>query len=553
MSKDNEYLIDYKPYMGNHQLKRDGIAIEWNSELIKEYAKCAQDCIYFIKNYMKIINVDNGLISFIPYDYQEDMLNSMTNNRFTIIATARQAGKTSSIVGYILWYILFHDDKTVALLANKGDTAREILGRVQLAYQYLPKWLQQGVLQGGWNKGSISLENNSRVIASSSSDNNIRGYSINLLIIDEAAHIDNWNEFFTAVYPVISSGKSTKVVLISTPNGMNEFYSLWMKAEQRENEYNPIKVTWNQVPGRDENWYKTTLAGLNDDLDRFNQEFNVEFLGSSGTLISGWKLKELVAKKPITQKNNLLQYSLPEKNKRYALTVDVSHGKGLDYSAFSVFDITKMPYVQVCMFSDNLITPADYSDLIHRIAKTYNNAMVLIEVNDLGSQIAEYIHNDLEYENLLWTQNYGSRGRLISFGFNKGAEKGLRMSKKIKLIGCSMLKLLIEQNQLIINDRKTISELSTFSRKGVSYEAEVGKHDDLVMSLVLFAWLTDQTYFKEYTDINTLTELRELSEDELMEDLAPFGFIMNGIETEHGSYDELKDMTTAWMKWDEDL
>jgi hypothetical protein len=474
------------------------------------------------------------------------MLKSMKDNRFTVIATARQAGKSTTTCAFILWYIIFHGDKTVALLANKGDTAREILGRIQLAYQHLPKWLQQGVKE--WNKGSFELENNSRCLAGATSSDAIRGYSINLLFIDEAAFIENWDEFFTSVYPTISSGTESKIVLVSTPNGLNHFYKTWVGAIESRNGYNPIKVMWHSVPGRDKAWMESTLAAMNFDTEKFDQEYCVEFMGSSGTLIAGWKLKELVHQRPLHEADGLRMYKAPEKDRAYVGVVDVSRGKGLDYSAFSIIDVTIMPYVQVCTYRSNLTTPMDYADVVNRVCRNYNNAAVLVEINDIGEQVSHALHSDFEYENVLFTEHAGRGGKRITTGFGTNVDKGVRTTKTVKSVGCSLLKLLVEQNQLIINDENTINELATFSKKAASYEAEVGNHDDMVMGLVLFAWLSDQQYFKEYTNINTLMKLREKSEEDVMNDLSPFGFIDDG--------DDLEAIITGvsganWLMYDE--
>jgi hypothetical protein len=520
-------LNKLKGYNGNALLKRSNQKIEWTPELLTEYVKCSEDVIYFTEKYMKIINIDKGLVSFKLYDYQKEMLKSMQDNRFTIIATARQAGKSTVTCAFILWYVIFHPEKTVALLANKGETAREILGRVQLAYQHLPRWLQQGVKE--WNKGSMEFENNSRVLAAATSSDAIRGYSINLLFIDEAAFIEHWDEFFTSVYPTISSGQESKIVLVSTPNGLNHFYSLWVNAREKRNNYNPIEVKYDKVPGRGEEWKKNTLAAMNFDVSKFEQEYCVEFMGSSGTLIAGWKLKELVHQTPITFKDGLSQYVSPVKGRSYIIVCDVSRGKGLDYSAFSVIDVSSMPYNQVCVYRNNMVTPIDYADVIYRVAKAYNNASILVEINDMGEQVSNSLHYDFEYDSVLFTENAGRAGKRISTGFGgANIDKGIRTTKPVKATGCAILKLLIEQNQLIINDFHTIEELSTFSRKGVSYEAEEGKHDDLVMPLVLFGWLSDQQYFKDYTNINTLIKLREKTEEDIMNDLSPFGFVNDG-------------------------
>jgi len=482
------------------------------------------------------------------YYFSIYMVESIFNNRYTIIATARQIGKSTTTCAFILHYILFNSEKTVALLANKGDTAREILGKVQLAYQHLPKWLQQGVVE--WNKGSFVLENGSRVIATSTSADSIRGYAINMLFIDEAAFIENWDEFFVSTFPTISSGESTKVVLVSTPNGMNHFYKTWDYAKQSKNEYFPIEVKWDRVPGRDEKWKQKTLAAMSFDLDQFAQEHEVEFLGSSGTLIAGWKLKEFVTKTPMTEKAGMYQYQKPIPGKIYACIADVSHGKGFDYSAFHIIDVTQMPYNQVCVYRNNAISPIEYAEIIFQTCKAYNRAAVLVESNDIGGQVVDSIHYDYEYDNILYTQNAGRAGKVISSGFGGvPTERGVRTTKTVKSVGCSLLKLLVEQNQLIINDFNTQKEFTTFSKKGNSYEAEPGNHDDLVMPLVLFAWMADQSYFKEMTDINTLSKLREKSDTELMEELVPFGFTDFGGEPEANELGMIP-VDTDWLGWD---
>lgn len=527
---DQPDYSDVKGYNGNALLKRANQEIEWTPELVKEFVKCSQDPVYFTETYMKIINIDEGLVSFKLYDYQKEMLYNFQHSRFNIVTTARQAGKSTTTCAFILWYILFHAEKTVALLANKAETAQEILGRIQLAYQHLPKWLQQGINE--WNKRSFWLENNSRVIASATSSDNIRGYSINLLFIDESAFIENWDEFFTSVYPTISSGKESKIVLVSTPNGLNHFYSIWVNAQKKDAEWNgytPMFVHYTQVPGRDEAWRAKTLASMNFDLAKFSQEYECEFLGSSGTLIAGWKLKELIPQNALADRDGLTQFFLPEKNHIYVMICDVSRGKGLDYSAFQLIDVTSMPYQQVCVYRNNAVTPHDYAEVIHRSAKAYNDASVLVEVNDIGEQVSHALHYDLGYDHVLFTENAGRSGKRITGGFGgKNIDKGIRTTKIVKSVGCSILKLLIEGNQFIVNDFHTIRELATFSKKGTSYEAEPGHHDDLVMCLVLFSWLSEQQWFKDNTNINTLMSLREKSEEDLEQDMAPFGFVFDG-------------------------
>ncbi len=544
-------IVVSKGYFGNPNLKRVGEPVDWTPERVQEYIKCSQDPIYFIETYMKIVNVDDGLVNFELYDYQKEMVRSMADNRMSIIATARQAGKSTTTCGFILWYTLFNKEKTVALLANKGDTAREILGRIQNAYQYLPKWLQQGIVE--WNKGSHLLENGSRVLAGSTSSDNVRGYSINLLFIDEAAFIDNWDEFFTSVFPTISSGKTTKIVLVSTPNGLNHFHKLWAETgiqedgtinpKAKHNDYNPTRVMWFDVPGRDEKWKEDVLRGMSNDIEKFAQEYCVSFLGSSSTLISGAALKAMTHKLPIYQHEGLYKYFDPVPGNRYVTTIDCSRGKGLDYSAFNIIDVSSMPYQQVCVFRNNVMAPPDYAKMVLSVMKSYNNSVCLVELNDLGEELARILWEEYEYEGLLFTENAGRAGKRICSGFGGGGvDMGLRTTNPVKGTGCAMLKLMIEQQQLRIHDYESIHELSTFSLKGKQYQAEPGKHDDLVMGLVFFAWMTQQPFFKEYTDINTLMRLREKTDEELESDLTPFGFM----DDHSGLEDDVIDAPPGW-------
>ena len=510
-------------YLGNANLKKIGEEIEWTPEMLKEYMKCAQDPIYFSEKYIKIVQVDHGLIPMDMYDYQKEITNKIFNSRRVAVLTARQSGKTTTAVAVILHYILFNEFKTVAILANKGDSAREVLSRVQLAYEALPKWMQQGVEE--WNKGNITLENGCKIYAGTTSSSAIRGKSISFLYLDEVAFIEGYDEFFASVYPTISSGQTTKLLMTSTPNGLNHFYKTCKGAEEETNGYEFVKVMWHDVPGRDVAWKDETMSALDHDEQKFKQEYCCEFLGSSGTLIDGSKLKELVYDRPLLEKDNIYQYTKPEEDRTYVMTCDVSRGKGLDYSTFTVIDITKMPYKQVCVFRDNLITPVDFASVIYRIGSFYNEAAVLVEINDIGEQVADVLLMDYGYENVLYTENAGRSGKRISSGFGKSTDNGIRTTKSVKSIGCSILKMLIEQNQLLLCDFNTLQELSRFSKRGASYEAESGSHDDLVMNLVIFAWLTDQGYFKDMTDINTMMALREKTEQQIEEDLLPFGFI----------------------------
>lgn len=525
-------------YLGNNNLKRVGEQIEYTQDMLREFMKCAQDPIYFAKNYIKIVHVDKGLVPFKMYDYQEEITKKITDNRRVAVLTARQSGKTTTATAVILHYILFNEFKTVAILANKGDAAREVMARVKLAYEALPKWMQQGVEE--WNKGNIALENGCQILAGTTSSSAIRGKSVNFLYLDEVAFIEGYDEFFASVYPTISSGDSTKLLMTSTPNGLNHFWKTCKGAEEGTNGYEFVKVMWNDVPGRDEKWHQETLAALDYDEQKFRQEYCCEFLGSSGTLVNGAKLKELAPSRPIAEQDNLFQYDKPEKDRTYVMTVDVSRGKGLDYSTFTVIDITEMPYKQVCTFRDNMVGPVDFASIIYRVGMLYHEAAVLVEINDIGEQVSDVLLMDYGYENILYTENAGRMGKRISAGFGKNVDNGIRTTKSVKSVGCSILKMLVEQNQLILQDFNTIQELSRFSKKGNSYEAESGSHDDLVMNLVIFSWLTDQLYFKDMTDINTMMMLREKTDEQIEEDLLPFGFIDVGEDLPQGGFQPVK-------------
>ena len=537
--------VQERGYNGNVNLKRKGTPIEFTQDMVGEFIKCANNPTYFSEKYIQIVHVDRGLIPIKMYDYQKEIVEKITNNRRVAVVTSRQAGKTTTAVAVILHYVLFNEHKTCALLANKGDAAREILDRIKIAYEALPKWLQQGVIE--WNKGSVEFENGCKIIAGSTSSSAIRGKSISFLYIDETAFVENWDEFFASVFPTISSGKTTKMLYTSTPNGLNHFYKTCEGAKLDTNGFEYVEVPWQRVPGRDEAWRKETLAAMDQDTQKFSQEFECGFLGSSGTLIEGGKLKTLVPRTPIGQTQHMKVYEKPQKDHTYVCVVDVARGKGLDYSAFQIIDVTEMPYRQVCVFKDNMITPIDYSEIIYRSIKSYNEAYTLVEVNDIGEQVSETLHYEFEVETLMFTESAGRSGKRISTGFSKKADKGIRTTKAVKSVGCNMLKMLVEQDQLILNDFDTINELSTFSRKGNSYEAESGCHDDLVMGLVLFAWMTDQMFFKEITNINTVNNLRQRNEEELAESLLPIGFNDYDMNSDSVERIAVSDDDNSWL------
>jgi len=513
-------------YLGNPNLKNVGQKINWTEENLTEYMLCKEDSEHFIHNFVKIIHVDRGLVSFEMYDYQKDMVHTFNDNRFVICKMPRQTGKSTTIIAYLLHYVLFNENVNVAILANKGAVARELLGRLQLAYEHLPKWLQQGVVI--WNKGNIELENGSKILASATSGSAVRGSSFNIIFLDEFAHVPSniAEQFFTSVYPTISSGESTKVLIVSTPLGMNMFYKMWADAQEKRNNYVPLEVHWSQVPGRDEKWKQETIKNTSE--VQFTQEFECEFIGSTHTLISATKLRTMVFKTPVFSKNGLDVYEEPIKNALYCMIVDTAQGKDQDYSAISIFDISQIPYRQVAKYRSNKISPMLYPDIIFHIGKKYNMSWVLLEVNDVGSQVAETLHYDLEYENIIVSSMKGRAGQQIGGGFAKNIQLGIRTSKQLKRIGCSALKEMIESDKLIISDFDTISELTTFAVKNNSYEAEEGSNDDLAMTLVIFSWLVQQRYFKDLTDLDIRKKLADEQMKALEEDLLPFGIIDDG-------------------------
>ena len=526
-------------YLGNPNLKRANVSQEWTEKQLLEYKRCMDDPQYFIETYVRIVSLDEGLIPFKMYPFQKEMIGTFHKNRFTICKLPRQSGKSTTMISYLLHYALFNPSVNIAILANKAATARDLLGRLQLAYEHLPKWLQQGVMS--WNKGSLELENGSKILASSTSASAVRGGSYNIIFLDEFAYVpaNVAEQFFSSVYPTISSGKSTKVIIVSTPHGMNMFYKMWTDAEEKRNTYIPIEVHWSEVPGRDEKWKKETIANTSE--QQFQTEFECEFLGSVNTLINSSKLRVLTYKQHLHKHAGLTVYKKPEKDHTYMLTADVARGTKNDNSAFVMFDITEVPYRVVASFKDNEIKPLLFPQKIYQMARAYNQAFVLVEVNDIGEQVANNLQFDLEYDNLVMASMRGRAGQVMGGGFSGGkAQLGVRTTKSVKTVGCSNLKQLVESDKIIIEDFDIINELSTYIVHGSSFQAEEGCNDDLVMCCVLFAWASDQTYFKELTDNDIRVQMYKDQQHQIEQDMAPFGFVVNGLEEENigGAVDE---------------
>jgi hypothetical protein len=515
-------------YLGNPNLKKVGVDIEFTKEQISEYLKCKADPIYFTKNYMKIISLDEGIIPFKMWDFQEKLIKDFHENRFNIAKLPRQTGKSTTVVSYLLYYAIFNDNVNIGILANKASTARDLLGRLQLGYENLPKWMQQGVV--AWNKGSMELENGSKILAASTSASAVRGMSFNILFLDEFAFVPNHiaEEFFSSVYPTITSGKSTKVIIISTPYGMNHFYKMWQNSVQGKSDYVHNEVHWSQVPGRDADWKAQTIANTSE--RQFTQEFECNFLGSVDTLISAAKLQALTFTEPIKSNAGLDVYEKAQKGHEYIITVDVARGIGGDYSAFIVYDITTMPYRIVAKYRNNTIKPVLFPSVIFQVAKEYNMPYILVEVNDIGDSIAATLNYDLEYPNVLMCAMRGRAGQIVGQGFSGNkTQLGVKMSITVKKQGCANLKAIVEEDKLLFEDYDILSELTTFIQKKQSFEADEGYHDDLVMCMVLFAWLVMQDYFKEMTDQDVRRRIYEEQRNQIEQDMSPFGFIDDGL------------------------
>lgn len=523
-------------YLGNPNLKKANTPINFTKKQIQEFIRCKDDPVYFTKNHIKIVSLDEGLVPFKMWDFQEKLISNFHENRFNIAKLPRQTGKSTTVISYLLHYALFNDNVKIAILANKAETSRELLSRLQLAYENLPKWMQMGIV--AWNKGSMELENGSKIIAASTSSSAVRGNSFNIIFLDEFAFIPNHisEQFFSSVYPTISSGKTTKVIIISTPQGMNMFYKLWHDAERGKNGYVPLEVHWSQVPGRDQAWKEETIRNTSE--RQFTQEFECEFLGSVDTLISASKLRSMVYEDPVQDNGKGLKiYETVKEDKDYIITVDVSRGTNNDYSAFVVFDITSLPWKVVAKYRNNEIKPMLFPNIIDQVAKNYNRAYILIEVNDIGEQVGSILHYDLEYPNVLMCAMRGRAGQIVGQGFSGAkSQLGLKMSKVTKKVGCSNLKTLIEDDKLMIPDYEIISELTTFIQKNQSFEADEGHNDDLVMCLVLFAWLAVQPYFREMTDNDVRKRIYEEQANQIEQDMAPFGFIVDGFDDEESKF-----------------
>ena len=537
MIQDTTKLKGNTHYLGNPHVKKDGIEEDWTPEKVREYAKCMADPAYFARSYVKVINLNDGLVPFDLYPYQEEMFKHFSENRFNVVLACRQSGKSISSVAFLLWYALFHPEQTVAVLANRGATSREMLGRITLMLENLPYWLQPGCKT--LNKGNIEFSNNSRILAESTSSSSIRGFSVNLLMLDEFAFVEKATEFYTSTYPVISSGINTKVIVTSTANGIgNQFYKIWQGASQGTNEYNPFRVDWWDVPGRDEAWKEQTIANTSE--LQFDQEFGNTFFGTGQTLIGPQALLALKAERPlkILEGGDLMMYEKPRKETQYVICADVAKGRGQDYSTFNVIDISSRPFKQVAVYRNNLISPILFPDIIYKYANLYNQAYVIVESNDAGQLTCHGLHYELEYENLHMESSVK-------------AMIGIEMTRRTKRIGCSGFKDLMEEGKLHIVDEESIMEISTFEVKGQSYEATDGNHDDLVMNLVMLGYFITTPQYQGLANTNARELMFEQRAREIEDDVPPFG-LSNDDPNDHITYEQKLDPWSLIDGKDED-
>ena len=528
-------------YLGNPKLKKANVKLAYTDKELRQLTECSQNIDFFCTNQAYITSVDEGLIKFEPYPYQYKIMDQVIRNRFVICKMPRQSGKTTCMVAIMLWFALFNPEFRIAILANKASMSREILARIKLAYENLPFWLQQGVVE--WNKGNIELENGSSIIASSTSSTAIRGLSMNLVYLDEFAFVPHYiqEEFFSSVYPTITSGKTSRVLITSTPNGMNMFYKMWVDAQNDRNDYETIDVHWSDVPGRDEKWKEETIRNTSE--QQFAVEFGCEFLGSINTLIDVSKLRTLVFNEPLQTHENVKIFKEAEPNHTYLMAVDTSRGVGGDYSAFIIFDVSKVPYEVVCTYRSNVIAPMLYPSVIVEAARKYNEAFVLVETNDIGGQVADAIHHEFEYENLMKSEWKGRSGQVVGGGFGAGqSQLGVRTTKSLKKVGTATLKTIVESDKLVLSDFEILSELTTYvaNKRGTSFEADQGCNDDYVACLVMFAWITNQPYFKELTDIDIRKHLLDANAQAIEDDVSPFGFIPDAQSNTWEEEDEFK-------------
>lgn len=517
--------LDY--YLGDKKIRSDkSQPTQWTPELLEEYRRCKEDIVYFCSKYIKIINLDQGLVNFNPYPYQEEMWNAFNDNRYVCCLLSRQLGKSTGVVGYLLWFSLFRSEVNIALVAHKLSQAREILSRYRLALENLPFFLQPGCRT--YNKTTVEFVTNVKIFAAASGASSLRGESLSLVYVDEMGFIDNAKEFMTSTFPVLASSKNAKMIVTSSASGIGtEFHDTVEKARKGLNEFKLIEYDWRANPDRDEEWKKSQIANTNE--LRFKVEHENCFLGASNTLVSGEALQRLLEEEPerYVYDNLVKIYKEPNDNRNYMMTVDVSKGIGKDYSTFSVFDITEFPYEQVSTFRSNVTSPLLFPTYIINTAKNFNNALVIVESNDQGAIVCNELHYEYEYE------------EMYNESLTKSSKLGIFVDKKVKKIGCNNLKTLIEKSKLKIVDSDSISELKTFEEKGSSYEASGTNHDDLVANLWLFAWFTSNPIFEEYSRAGSIKDAIYGGDIDRLNEEPFFGILDDGFHDQDNEWESV--------------
>lgn len=546
--------LDKSSYLGNSNLRRSGTKHHWTQDQVKEWFRCKADPIYFIENYVHIITIDHGLQLMELYDFQKEMVHRFHKHLRNVCVLGRQSGKSTTFAAFCCWYIIFHKAKTAAILAHKASTAQEILSRVQLAYEHIPKWMQQGIKE--WNKRSFKLENESEVLAAATDSGSLRGFTVNLLFMDEVAHIPTnlYEDFFRSVYPTISSGKTSRVIMVSTPSGLNHFYDIVEKARRQRSQYVLSEYDWTAVPGRDQEWKENMIAETSE--KDFRQEHEVKFLGSSFTLLDGPTLtrlsEQLADVKPVELKysDRFKVYEKPDKERTYFLIADPGEGVERDYSAINVIDITEYPFQQVATFRCNKTSELLFAPIIESIARYYNEALVMVESNK-GGVVLHSLNFEFEYENLIHYTPQSARGsrRKDSAGISK--KMGIECTKLVKRIGCSRLKEMIEGRHFNIQCKDTLEEFFHFIENKNSYEAEQGHHDDLVMGLVLFAFYANTNEFTEYQRRSFSKEYMQRHIDNIQDELLPPSLVVDsGLDAAEESFyeDEHDDFFDSFLE-----
>lgn len=494
-------------YRNDPQLRRENVKLSLTQDHVNEFVKCSNDPIYFIENYCHVNDPNFGLKIITLRDYQKRLIQSVHDSKYNILNLPRQSGKSTTLSLYLVWQICFKNDTVSAILANKEKTAREIFGKVLDCFRLVPQFLKPGVKE--YNKSSIQLDTGSKIIIAATSESGIRGYTINgTLLLDECAHLATpmFNHFYESVYPTISTAKDSKIVLVSTPNGLNHFYKIWQDAVNKKSGYIPFTINWNEVPGRDDAWRKKEISNIGE--ENFKQEYECSFVGGHKCLFNQTTLEKITYKLPIMKlyDGDLLVYQNPIKDRKYLLVCDISEGLGKDYHTMNIIDVTSFPFEQVAVYTNNTADLPVIPYIIEKIAKQFNDAMVLVENNGANKVVTNILFSTIEYENT----------------YADDKEIGIRMTKTTKKAGIAKLKELIENQGIIINDFNTLKEMSNFIKKGESYKASAGNTDDIVMGLVLFSYFTNLEFFAEWSG-NTgkndkLKEMYDKKLQQMMED-----------------------------------